>query len=192
MLGYCCGKLYTDTTPQKRKSILAGLGIGAILFFIALRFLNVYGNPTLWTYQASSTATFLSFMNVQKYPPSLLFICATIGPALLFLAFTENAQAWLVKVISVYGRVPFFYFIIHFFILHLAQVITYLARGHSLAEGMTGIPGNPVKFSSPGEGVSLAAVYIIWIGIVILMYPLCNAYDKYKLQHKEKWWLSYL
>jgi uncharacterized membrane protein len=192
LLGYCCGKLYTDNTAEKRKRILIYLGLGAIVFFIAFRFANVYGNPSAWATQTKSIATFFSFMNVQKYPPSLLFMCTTIGPALLFLAFTENWSGRLMRIISVYGRVPFFYFIVHFFILHLAQIITYLARDHSLAEGMKGLPGNPIKFASPGEGVSLPAVYLIWIAVVIFMYPLCNAYDKYKMRHKEKWWLSYL
>ena len=192
LLGYCGGKLYTDTTAQKRKFILLSLGAGAILFFIVLRYINVYGNPSQWSHQANGTATFFSFMNVQKYPPSLLFMCATIGPALIFLAFTEKVSGWLVRVISVYGRVPFFYFIVHFFILHLAQIITYLSRGHSIMQGMKGLAGNPVKFSSPGEGFSLPVIYLIWIGIVLLMFPLSKAYDKYKQENKGKWWLSYL
>ena len=131
-------------------------------------------------------------MNVQKYPPSLLFLCATVGPGLIFLALVKNTGNKLVKVISVYGRVPFFYFIVHFYILHIATAIAYLLRGHSVAEGMKGLPGLPFKFAAPGEGYSLAAVYAIWVAIVILMYPLCKWYDHYKTNHKEKWWLSYL
>ena len=131
-------------------------------------------------------------MNVQKYPPSLLFLCATIGPVLIFLALVKNTGSWLANIISVYGRVPFFYFIVHFYILHAAEVITYLARGHSLAEGMKGVQGLPFKFAIPGEGYSLGIVYGIWIAIVIIMYPLCKWYDRYKTNHREKWWLSYL
>ncbi len=119
-------------------------------------------------------------------------MCATIGPALIFLAFTEKLKGWLVRYISVYGRVPFFYFIIHFFILHGMQVIFYLLRGHTLSEGMAGLPGNPIKFASPGEGISLTMVYLLWLGIVLCMFPLCVQYDMYKQSHKGTWWLSYL
>jgi len=192
LLGYCCGKLFTNMEPERRKKILLWVGASALLFFVALRVANIYGDPNAWSQQKNGMATFFSFMNVQKYPPSLLFLCATIGPALIFLALVKNTGSRIVKIISVYGRVPFFYFIIHFFILHIAQVITYLARGHTLAEGMKGVPGLPFKFAVPGEGYSLGIVYIIWIGLVIAMYPLCKWYDKYKSGHKEKWWLSYL
>ena len=178
--------------PQPRKKILLLVGACAIVFFVLLRATNIYGNPIPWSHQKNAMATFFSFMNVQKYPPSLLFLCATIGPVLIFLALVKNTSSKLSKVISVYGRVPFFFFIVHFYILHIATVIAYLSRGHSLAEGMKGVPGLPFKFAIPGEGYSLLAVYGIWAAIVILMYPLCKWYDNYKTKHKEKWWLSYL
>lgn len=192
LLGYCSGKLFTDVEVQKRKQMLLWLGGGALIFFLLLRTLNIYGDPVHWSAQKNALATFFSFMNVQKYPPSLLFICATIGPGLIFLALVKNTGSRISKIVSVYGRVPLFYFIVHFFILHIAQVITYLARGHSMEEGMKGIPALPFKFAMPGEGYSLGIVYLIWIGIVIAMYPLCKWYDNYKTTHKEKWWLSYL
>jgi hypothetical protein len=118
--------------------------------------------------QATGLKTFFAFMNVQKYPPSLLFLCATIGPALIFLALVKNTGSRLVKIISIYGRVPFFLFYCSFLYLHIAEVITYLARGHSLAEGMKRVPGLPFKFVMPGEGYSLGWFILIWIAIVIL------------------------
>ncbi len=192
LLGYCCGKLFTNETLQRRKKILLGIGISAIILFIVLRAINIYGDPISWSLQKNAIQTFFSFMNVQKYPPSLLFLCATIGSVLIFLALIKNTESRLAKIIKVYGRVPLFYFIVHFFILHLAQVITYLSRSHTVAEGMKGLPGLPFKFATPGEGFNLIIVYVIWIAIVILMYPLCRWYDNYKTGHKEKWWLSYL
>lgn len=192
LLGYCCGKLFTDIEPQSRKKILLWIGGGALLFFVALRAINIYGDPLHWSQQKNGMATFFSFMNVQKYPPSLLFLCATVGPGLIFLALVKNTGSRLGKIISVYGRVPFFYFIVHFYLLHIIAVICYLSRGHSLAEGMQGLPGLPFKFVQPGEGSNLWVVYGIWMAIVIAMYPLCKWYDKYKTNHKEKWWLSYL
>jgi len=192
LLGYCIGKLFTDMDTVRRKKILLWTGIGVMIFFVALRAANFYGDPVPWSQQKNAMATFFSFMNVQKYPPSLLFLCATIGPMLIFLALVKNTGSRFVKIVSVYGRVPFFYFIVHFYILHIATIIAYLSRGHSVAEGMKGITGLPFKFANPGEGYSLVIVYLIWIAIVIAMYPLCKWYDRYKTNHKEKWWLSYL
>ena len=191
-LGYCCGKLFTNLEGERRKRVLLTIGISAIIFFIALRFANVYGDPRPWVKQPTGLQTFFAFMNVQKYPPSLLFLCATIGPVLVLLALIRNTGTRFAKMVSVYGRVPLFFFIVHFIILHIAAIIAYLSRGHSVAEGMKGVPGLPFKFAVPGEGYSLTIIYLIWIGVVILMYPICKRYDQYKQAHKEKWWLSYL
>ncbi len=192
ILGYCCGKIFTNTTEDQRKKILLATGVTAIVFFVALRAANIYGDPVPWSAQKNAMATFFSFMNVQKYPPSLLFLCATIGPLLIFLALVNNTGSKFSKIISVYGRVPLFYFVVHFYILHISSVLLYLERGHSFSEGMKGAPNLLVKFLIPGEGYSLGIVYLVWIAIVIVMYPLCKWYDNYKINHKEKWWLSYL
>ncbi|MEO6669478.1 MAG: heparan-alpha-glucosaminide N-acetyltransferase domain-containing protein [Ferruginibacter sp.] len=192
LLGYCCGKLFTDVEADRRNKILLGIGTAAIILFVILRFLNTYGDPIPWSTQKNSMATFFSFMNVQKYPPSMLFLCASIGPLMIFLALIKNTSGKPAKFISVYGRVPLFYFVVHFSILHVSQIIVYLFRGHSVAVGMKGLPGLPFKFAIPGEGFTLWLVYVIWILLVIIMYPLCKWYDRYKINHKEKWWLSYL
>ena len=168
------------------------MGIGALLLFVALRAIDIYGDPLGWSQQKNMFRSFLSFMNVQKYPPSLLFMCATIGPALIFMALVKNTSGRVAKIISVYGRVPLFYYILHFYLLHIIAAIVFLSRGHNVAEGITGVPNFPFKFIVPGEGVSLAIVYVIWILVVAALYPLCKWYDNYKTNHKEKWWLSYL
>ena len=192
MLGYCCGKLFTNTEPERRNKILLGMGIGALLLFIILRFIDIYGDPGHWTQQKNTLYSFLDFMDVQKYPPSLLYICATMGGALIFLALVKNTTNRLSKIITIYGRVPFFYYILHFYILHSIAVILYLTRGHSMEEGMKGVQRLPFKFTIPGEGYDLWVVYAIWLAVVIALYPLCKWYDNYKTNHKEKWWLSYL
>ena len=192
MLGYCCGKLFTNTEPERRNKILLGMGIGSLFLFIILRFIDIYGDPGHWVQQKNTLYSFLDFMDVQKYPPSLLYICATIGCALIFLALVKNTTNRLSKIITIYGRVPFFYYILHFYILHSIAVIFYLARGHSMAEGMKGVQGLPLKFTIPGEGYDLWVVYAIWLTVVIALYPLCKWYDNYKTNHKEKWWLGYL
>ena len=190
MLGYCLGKVLRNDNEGYRKKFLVITGLSTILLFIVLRYINVYGDPFPWTKQPTVFRTFLSFINSNKYPPSLFFMSMTIGPALLLLAWWDHVQNAFTKIVSVYGRAPFFYFVVHFFILHLLTTITYFVRGHSYAEGMADQVFT--KFVKAGEGFSLTVVYLIWITIVIALYPLCKWYDNYKTKHKEKKWLSYL
>jgi uncharacterized membrane protein len=191
MLGYCFGKLFTNYQGAQRKKILTVLGISTILLFILLRTINIYGNPAHWATQKTSLFTFLSFINTHKYPPSLLFMCMTIGPAILFLAWAGNIKNKLTKAITVYGCVPFFYYVLHFFLIHFLSMLFFLLRGHSFADGLKDIPNIPSKFIIPGEGYSLAVVYAVWIGVILALYPLCKWFSNYKRTHKQ-WWLSYL
>lgn len=192
MLGYCFGKLYTkDYEFEKRRKILLGSGIGLIIIFGLLRLSNSYGNPETWASQKNMLFTLFSFVNVQKYPPSLLFLCMTIGPALLFLAVFEKANNKITHIISIYGRVPFLYYILHFLFLHILCMALFMFRGHSFFEVVPNIYGIPFGFMLVGEGYSLTVVYIIWIAIVISLYPICNWYSTFKKENNY-WWLSYL
>ena len=190
ILGYCCGKLFSNTEAERRNRVLLWIGLGAWGLFIILRFIDVYGDPLHWSSQKSGLQTFFSFMNVQKYPPSLLFICATVGGALIFLSLIKNTNSRLAKFMIVYGRVPLFYYILHFYLLHIICAVLFLSRGHTVAEGVEG--ELPFKFIIAGEGYSLGTVYFIWIAVVLALYPVCKWYDQYKTNHKEKKWLSYL
>ncbi|MFY7839765.1 MAG: DUF1624 domain-containing protein [Lacibacter sp.] len=192
IVGYCFGKYYTMQNEKERNKKLVWISLSLLFTFIVLRFLNIYGDPIIWTKQDTTIKTLYAFMNVQKYPPSLLYMCATIGGALLFLSCIKSTTNKLSKIIIVYGRVPFFYYILHFYLLNLIHIVLYLGRGHTIAEGMKGLPNLPIKFTVPGEGYSLGIVYLIWIAVVIALYPLCKWYDGYKTNHKEKKWLSYL
>jgi uncharacterized membrane protein len=193
MLGYCFGKLFLSVEGKQRKRMLLWMGFGIILFFAILRMANGYGDPFKWSEQKNGLYTFLSFMNVQKYPPSLLYTCATIGPAILFLAFAGNARNALTRFITVFGRVPFFYYILHFYLLHFLSMIFFFTRGHSFAEGIHhNVQGFLPNFIIPGEGYSLWVVYAVWISVILALYPLCKWFSDYKLRHREKWWLSYL
>src|SRR2546423_8099521 len=192
LLGCCCGRLFNkDVNPSYRRKMLTRLGLATIIFFIALRATNFYGDPNPWSPQRNSLYTFLSFINTNKYPPSLLYMCMTIGPALLFLAWMEPIHNRLTKVITVYGRVPFFYYLIHFYIIHSLCTVLFFMRGHSLEEGLNAPKGFPVNFIIPNEGYSLGTVYLIWAALIIIMYPLCKWYSDYKQSHRS-WWLSYL
>lgn len=192
MLGYCLGKIYEPSVdPAFRKKILLYSGTGLITFFILLRYINVYGDPLPWTLQDNTTSTIFSFLNVHKYPPSLLFISITIGPALIFLALFERTQNKITRIISVYGKVPFFYYILHFYILHTLCMILFLSRGHTFSEGMQETAGIPFRFLIAGEGYPIGIVYLIWILMVIALFPLCKWFSDMKRKHRH-WWLSYL
>jgi uncharacterized membrane protein len=192
MLGYCFGKLFLKFEGIERKKMLLWLGFGILVFFIVLRATNKYGDPDPWSTQKNNLFTFLSFMNLHKYPPSLLYMCATIGIGILFLAFVGNVKNALTRFITVYGRVPFLYYILHFFLIHFVSAIFYLARGHSFADGLKPRPNLLPQFVAAGEGYSLFVVYIIWICVVLSLYPVCKWFSDYKQRHREKWWLSYL
>lgn len=193
MLGYCAGIFFTQKyTEGQRRKMLTRIGAGLILFFVALRFSNIYGDPVDWSNQKNGFYTFLSFLNVDKYPPSLLYLCITIGPALLLLAYIEKIKNRFTNAMIAYGRTAFFYYIIHLYLIHLLSAIFFFARGHSFADAANVGKQFPFLFVAPGEGYNLCVVYGVWLAVVIGLYPLCKWYDKYKTSHKEKWWLSYL
>lgn len=191
MLGYCFGKLIYKFEGVERKKVLLWLGLAITAFFIIIRIADFYGDPDVINGTDKPLDSVYTFLEVAKYPPSLLFMCMTIGPAIIFLAFFDKASGAVARFISVYGRVAFFYYIIHFFLIHIVSTIFFLLRGKSFAEGIY-INGDYPNFIKPGEGYNLFIVYLFWIGIVAALYPLCKWYDSYKTRNKEKWWLSYL
>jgi uncharacterized membrane protein len=188
LLGYCFGKLYTrDFSSQKRKQWLLSIGLSAVSLFIVLRTLNLYGDANHWEQQKSLSYTIMSIFNVTKYPPSLLYACITLGPAIALLAYAENIKGKLSSAVIHFGRVPMFYYILHIYLIHALAMVAAEATGFGW-QAMIATIFPQVK----GYGFSLAVVYAIWIGIVFMLYPLCKWYDQYKTTHKEKWWLSYL
>jgi uncharacterized membrane protein len=193
MIGYYIGILYTENfTPERRKYILNITGAALILFFILLRALNIYGDPVKWSIQKNLLYTILSFIDVHKYPPSLLYMCITIGPSLLLLTGLEKFNNSFTDKMQVYGRVALFYYIIHLYLIHFITSVFFFSRGHSFSDATNVGHLFPFYFVTPGEGFGLAGVYITWLLIVIALYPLCKWYDRYKLAHREKVWLSYL
>ncbi|MEO7306400.1 MAG: heparan-alpha-glucosaminide N-acetyltransferase domain-containing protein [Ferruginibacter sp.] len=191
MLGYCFGKLYTpDIDMVWRRKILLQLGTALLILFVSLRLSNLYGDPVPWSEQARGPVyTFLSFFNVNKYPPSLLYLCMTIGAGMLFLAFIEKVQNRFTVIMNIYGRVPMFYYILHFYLIHILVVIVFYLQGFSSSDIVT--PGLPFLFRPPAFGFNLWGVYAVWAFVVIALYPLCKKYNTYKSTH-QKWWLSYL
>lgn len=192
MTGYAFGQLYLPTfDASKRRNILICLGLGAIALFILVRFINIYGDPHHWSEQKTPVFTLLSFLNTTKYPPSLLYILITLGPAMLFLAFAEKPLNRLAEKLVVLGRVPMFFYILHIYLIHALAVIAVAVSGYKWSDMMlTGWVSMNEQLK--GYGYSLAFVYVLWIIIIVGVYPLCRWYDNYKRMHRDKWWLSYI
>ena len=190
LLGYSFGRIFGKTTsPEKRRKTALTAGLLLTALFVLLRVVNGYGDPLPWSEQGSKVFTFLSFLNVTKYPPSLMFCCMTIGPGLVMLSLLDQWKGRLPDFLTVYGKVPFFYFVMHFFLIHLITVVLFFATGHTMAE--VADPNSPFLFRPAEFGFRLRFVYLIWIAVVLLMYYPCRWYMKYKATH-DQWWLSYL
>lgn len=190
IMGYCTGKLFVSSVdPVRRSKTLLTIGFGLIVLFIILRWINLYGNPFPWAEQKTALQTFFSFMNVNKYPPSLMYTCATVGPALILLSLIEGVQNKFTSFVQVYGRVPFFYYALHLYLIHIFVIIAFYATGHTNAEIRE--PNAFILFRPAKFGFDLWAVYLIWMSVVLLLYPLCKWYNKYKSTH-DHWWLSYV
>jgi len=191
-LGYYFGNFYTATADSfKRKKIFNIIGICAIVLFCVLRLLNVYGDPTPWQSFTIFAQTVISFLNPSKYPPSLLYVLMTLGVAFIFLANTENLKGSIVNFFSLYGRVPFFYYIVHFYLIHVLALVYAQFTGFGWQSMVLTTWVNNAD-ALKGFGVNLFCTYLIWIGVVAALYPVCKIFDQYKQTHKEIWWLSYL
>ena len=195
-LGYALGEVMT-WAPERRRAVVARLGAALVVAFVALRATNVYGDPGRWAPQRSAAFTVLSFINATKYPPSLLFLAMTLGPALLALAWLDRrlvarGSSRVLEVVRTYGRVPFFYYLLHALLLHVIAVVAYAVRFHTIAPAFQS--PTPDRFpitQLPGWPVSLPWVYLTWVVVVALTYPVCRWYAALKARRRD-WWLSYL
>jgi uncharacterized membrane protein len=190
LLGYVFGSLYKSSVGavQRKKTLLIA-GFCLIGLFILLRLPNSYGDPAPWLAQRNWVHTLLSFLNVSKYPPSLLYLCMTLGPAIIVLALTENLQNRLTKIFTVYGNVPFFYYVLHFYLIHIITVILFFASGYSTSQIID--KNSPFLFRPINFGFSLGIVYLLWLFVIVVLYFPCRWYSKYKQTHRQ-WWLSYI
>ena len=190
-VGYSLGQIYAWTS-QRRRTFLLRAGMGLTAAFPILRAINFYGDPVRWTTQKSAAFTVLSFLNTTKYPPSLLFLLMTLGPALLFLGAIDGGTPQFLRPALTFGRVPMFYFLLHMPLIHLIAVAVCYARygqTHWMFESPT-VGQFPIT-PPPGWGFSLPIVYLIWVCVVIALYPLCRWFAAVK-QRRSDAWLSYL
>ena len=185
LLGYSIGVWFQKNYPaEKRKRLLQIAGTSMIILFILIRYFRGYGDPGAW-----DKNSLFSFLNTSKYPPSLQYCCMTLGPALILMSLIENVQAGWSKIVSVYGRVPFFYYILHFYLIHGLCVIVFFASGYTTAA--IADPQVPFLFRPLTFGYNLWIVYAIWIAVVASLYYPCLWFYRYKMQHSQ-WWLRYV
>jgi uncharacterized membrane protein len=195
-LGYVFGRVVLKPVDQRIQFEFRA-GAFMIVAFVLLRWSNLYGDPVRWTAQPSWWRTLLSFLNVQKYPPSLLFLLATLGIAALIMAGIESAEKRAVfdqtrSVLRVYGRVPFFYFLLHIALIHLLALMVSAASGGDWRWWLAEIPnGGVLTGRPPGYGYSLGFIVCIWIFVVALCYPACKWYAGVKMRSRNPL-LSYL
>ncbi len=191
-LGYCFGTFYDKSFDSiRRKKIFNIIGFSSLALFIILRWTNLYGDPTPWLHYDTFSKELISFLNPAKYPPSLLYLLMTLGAGLLFLANSENLRGKVVTFFCTFGRVPFFYYILHLYLIHLAAMLFSQLSGFGwrlfiLPNWIGRVP------EMKGYGFPLWVVYLVWIGLIAVLYPICKQFDRYKQTHKEKQWLSYL
>jgi uncharacterized membrane protein len=176
--GYALGPLFRLKRETRVRRLFA---VGALITvgFVFLRAINLYGDPTPWSVHNGVLPTILSFMNCQKYPPSLLFLAMTLGPALMLLAVADGAQGIIAGWTITFGRVPLFYYVAHIYLLHASVVLfAWITIGRD-------------AYNLHGHGLALAGIYAVWLATVILLYPLCAWYAAIKRRRTE-WWWSYL
>jgi uncharacterized membrane protein len=193
-LGYCFGIFFSsDYTSKMRKTAFLQLGLICLLVFLTLRSSNIYGDPVPWTEQTEFGATLMSFFNVEKYPPSLLFLSITLGISLLLLAAMEGRNLKRLRFVTLFGNVALFYYVVHIFLIHVLAVFAAVFTGYpwqsmifleSLAKGTPWLKGS--------YGFSLWVVYAVWFMVVVLLYPLCVFWNSFKTRNKKKWWVSYV
>jgi uncharacterized membrane protein len=194
-LGFCLGRLYDEDVPSgTRRSALLRMGSASLLSFLALRLWNVYGDPVAWTPRTTRSATVMSFLNLEKYPPSLLYLLVTLGTALLLLAFFEGRGLAGWTPLVVFGRAAFFYYVVHVLLAHLIGLVAVVVSGRPW-QTMVFTHG-PHTDASPllagTWGFSLLGTYVAWIALVVAMYPLCRAWLRLKNRNKSRWWVSYV
>ena len=191
-LGYYFGAFYNPSSDaNERKKMFNTIGVSAIILFVILRFSNAYGNLKPWENYDTISNDLISFLNPSKYPPSLTYLLMTLGITFIFIANTERLKGRFVDFFKTFGRVPFFFYILHIYLIHILALLFAELSGFGwekmiIKDWVTEVP------SLKGFGLNLGFVYLVWIVIILLLFPLCKKFDLYKQNNKDKWWLSYL
>jgi uncharacterized membrane protein len=187
LCGFGIARVFREA-PERRDALLLRGGIALTLAFVVLRALSVYGDPHPWQGPTGQIAsTLMSFLNTEKYPPSLLYLLMTLGPAAILCSFAEHFHGPLKRVLVMFGTVPFAFYVAHLYLIHLLSIGLGVAQGFDVHEFLT--MGR--FYPKAGYGLPLAGVYVVWAIVVVLLYPLCRWVASVKARRKD-WWLSYL
>ena len=186
--GYVFGSLYNKNfDPFRRKKILIRLGTACVVLFILLRSGNFYGDQHHWDKQSSAIFTILFFIDTSKYPPSLLYLLMTIGPGMIFLGYAEKMKGQFLNAITIFGRVPLFYYVLHIFLIYAIAWFVFYLQGYSMYH----VDIRNSHTVPQGVGLPLFMVYFIWMAVIVILYFPCRRYNRYKSTHSY-WWLSYM
>jgi uncharacterized membrane protein len=189
-VGYGFGKVLQLPDGIRQRTVF-GLGAALTASFLVLRGVNVYGDASVWQRQSTPIFTALSFLNCTKYPPSLLYLLMTLGPSITALALFDRPPGPIARPVITFGRVPLFFYVLHIALIHgTAVIIDYVRFGWSPLANR-GPWEIQAATSPPGYGLSLPAVYVVWIAVVFALYPACRWYARVK-QRRRDFWLSYL
>jgi uncharacterized membrane protein len=185
-LGYGTAGLF-ELPPQQRDQRLLRIGVSMVIAFVLLRASNVYGDPHPWAVNPSrAAASVMSFLATTKYPPSLLYLLMTLGPAAILCAFADRIRGRIKDALVTLGRAPLAFYVTHFFLIHIGAILVGVAQGFAAEQFLT-----PYRFFPKGYGLSLFGVYLVWITLVLILYPLCRWVAAVKARRQD-WWLSYV
>jgi uncharacterized membrane protein len=186
LVGYGSASLF-ELPAKLRDPRLLRIGMGLVMAFILIRAANVYGDPHPWEPEpGNAAASVMSFLNTTKYPPSLLFILMTLGPAAIACAFADRWRGRVRDAFVTLGRAPLAFYVAHLYLVHILALLLGIAQGFSAQQFLT-----HYRFFPKGFGVGLAGVYLIWILVVVILYPLCRWVAALKARRRD-WWLSYV
>jgi uncharacterized membrane protein len=190
LVGFGASSLFS-LEPARRDLVLRRVGLAMTVGFVILRALDIYGDPNHWQAQPSgAVATVIDFLNTTKYPPSLLFVLMTLGPAAVLCSYADRVArgplAWLVDTLVMFGRVPFAFYVAHFYLIHVIAVVVGAIQGFAPGQLCT-----VFMFFPKGYGVPLWGIYALWALVIAILYPLCRWVAGVKARRRD-WWLSYL
>jgi uncharacterized membrane protein len=186
LCGFGASPLFEKPAARRDRALFLW-GVACVLAFVALRALDGYGDPNHWVLQPpGQPGTLFDFLNTTKYPPSLLYLLMTLGPAAMLCAFAARWTGWLSNTLVMLGRVPFAFYVAHLFLIHALSILCGVLQGFHAPDFFV------VGFLYPsGYGLPLAGVYLVWILVLVLLYPFCRWMADIKARSRA-WWLSYV
>lgn len=188
-LGYAIGPVFV-LEPARRNRMLLAFAVCALALFCVVRAINAYGDQAPWTTYPGAAATVMSFFNVSKYPPSLLYVLITLGVSTLCMLAFQRLRGLLARALLAYGRTPLFTYVLHIYVVHGSALLIAMLAGHPAAYEVNFL-ADPFRIYKAGWGFSLAIVYVAWLAILIALYPASRWFAELK-RRRRNWWLSYL